>query len=301
MTTLPLDHVGIHGPDRPLLGINMYGAHLIHDRANPAAPHIQISGSTGGGKGGTLKPLLCHDLQVGNTVVILQPKPGEFGWTEGAATLVTGLEQYDRAMTWGVKQMESRQTAMANWHNHRTNTRGVAHFTHMGQDLPRIVFYIDEVASVIGTEAALDKDEKKIVERVAKNVAKIARLGRSAGVHLIIVTQRPTLDGTFAESGGVIQANLKGRIHFDRDAISLQHAFGNGSGITTSVLRQLEMGGPGRCIYSHLDPAQQGRPLAGQIWWLTDEQCRPFAERYDGPEPMNFDTDKATRTEVYAP
>ena len=303
MTTIPVTDTGRRGPDRILLGLNQHHHPILWHRNHPTSPHLQISGSTGGGKGGALKPILTHCFKVGDIVPIVSPKgTGEFGWTEGAAAaLVDTLEGSARVLAWARQQMERRQAIRRTTPNPRTGTTGVAHIDQTGQHHPAITVILDEFAAIGGEEAATEKDDKPVVDRILADTARIAKQGRSDKVHLVIVTQRPTIEGTFATGGGAIQANLKARLHFDRDADSLK-AFAKGTArIGPAALRDLNTAtGAGRCLYVHLNPADGGTVHAGQIWWLEDEQCRPFAERYTGPPPMTFDPEPVA-TERFTP
>ena len=124
------------------------------------------------------------------------------------------------------------------------------------------------------------------------DTALIAEQGRSAGVHLVILTQNPLADNYgYGATGGTLRRNLKARVHFDRDADALTMVFkGAANRIPDSALTYAGAGIPGRAIYVYLDPADGGRPTAGQMWFLQPEQALKIARLYRGPTPRTFYT-----------
>jgi hypothetical protein len=291
---IPLTLIGSYGPDRVLIG-GRHGGHLIYDRGNPATPHLRISGSSGGGKGGAARVFLCHEMIHRNRVIIINPS-GEFGWCQDAVSYARTPEEILAALTWGVNEMESRLDDCINAPHPTLGTRGVDTAAELPNPPERVTFLIDELPAVTGDEAPLVYHAGKAADlaRLATPlVAALAKRGRKTLMNLVTLNQRPTLEGTFKANmgGGAIVVNFKAVIHFDRDAMSLQHAYQGTAKIPQSVLDEATANVPGRGIYAYLDPADGGRPGACQILWVTQEQARPFAERYvtlEGPEPISF-------------
>jgi len=309
VTALPLTLVGHYGPDKILFGVNHRSAHLIYDRGNPVTPHLRISGSSGGGKGGAVRVFLCHELAVRNRVIIINPS-GEFGWCDGAVSTARTPEEILGALIWANQQMEQRWDEMLDAPHPTLGTKGVDTFLDLPEPPERISILIDEMPAVTGDEAdtvIVNGEEVDLARLATPLVAALAKRGRKTGINMVTVTQRPTIEGTFKQGkgGGAIVANFKAVLHFDRDSQSLSAAFGGSNRIPDQVLHMATANVPGRGIYAYLDPADGGRPGACQIWWITQEQARPFAERFvaqEGPEPISFAPAHAGRNrEVITP
>jgi len=301
-----LARVGEYGPDRIMVGYDHTGQEIIIDRT--WRPNQKVSGEPGSGKGGLVRVELNHDVTVGNQIVVIQPKPGEFGWLEGAATLVSTSAGASRALSWGVKQMNDRQATLEATPNPSTGTVGIDKFDDLPEPWHRIVFYIDEAPAVLGEEAMLGliedlerdgcpeeqipKRAQQALQRRRTTVAAIVKRGRSVGVNLVLMTQYPTVGGTFGGNstigGGIFRA-LTQCCHFDRDTESLKAAFTHAGKGTPKVLRKIEDNRPGRMAYCYAQEQDGGSVRAGQVIWLTQEQARQSALAYEGPEPMEFD------------
>ena len=284
-----LSQVGSQGNDRVILGVNLEGRPLVIDRT--WRPMALVSGEPGSGKGGAVRVMQHHDFTVGNQVIILQPKPGEYGWTAGAASLVSTGQGFTRALRWIAKEMDRRQQVLATTPNPSTGTLGVDKFDDLPNPWPRIVAYMDEFPAIAGTEALVEVEREEVLQR-SSYIAAIVKRGRSAGVNAIIITQRPTIAGTFGfngEIGGGIFASTTQRLHFDREGESLKAAFNHCGPGSPAVLRAITENLPGRVAYAYAEQADGGKVMAGQVMWLTQQQARAAAENYSGPEPMEFD------------
>jgi S-DNA-T family DNA segregation ATPase FtsK/SpoIIIE len=160
------------------------------------APHILVAGMTGGGKSVFVHKLITQVL-FNNTpnevrLLLIDPKRIEFGRYKGVPHLVADpayeAQRIENLLVWAVTEMQMRFDFM--------EQSGMTDITSQGR-WPRLLIFIDELANlIIGNK----KMEKPIVE--------IASMGRAAGVHLILATQRPSADVIT----GLIRANVPTRV-----------------------------------------------------------------------------------------
>ncbi len=174
-------------------------------------PHLLVAGSTGSGKSVCLNSMLlsmCYkagpqDLRL----ILIDPKMVEFSTYNGLPHLlipevITNKEMTINALDWAIKEMERRYALFAK--NHVVN---INEFNKSEQvrskkvdKLPFIVIVVDELADLM-LEA-----KREIEDRIAKLAAK----ARAAGIHLVLATQRPSVDVIT----GTVKANLPSRIAF---------------------------------------------------------------------------------------
>jgi len=218
-----------------ILGKNIAGDPVIADLA--PMPHLLVAGTTGSGKSVGLNCMilsLLYRLSPDECrMIMIDPKHLELSMYEGIPHLlspvVTDPQKAVRALKWAVEQMEERYRMMAS-----VGVRGLAGFNEkvraarvkgqkLGrkvqtgydaesgqpiyeeelldyQPLPQIVVIVDELADLMITAG---KEVEFLIQRLAQKA-------RAAGIHLIMATQRPSVDVIT----GVIKANLPTRISF---------------------------------------------------------------------------------------
>ncbi|WP_066798202.1 FtsK/SpoIIIE family DNA translocase [Sphingomonas soli] len=224
------------GANLPLvLGKNIAGDPVIADLA--PMPHLLVAGTTGSGKSVGLNcmilSLLYRMTPEQCRMIMIDPKMLELSMYKGIphllADVVTEPQKAVRALKWAVEQMEDRYRMMAS-----ANVRSLASFNDkvrqarakgqkLGrkvqtgwdadtgkpiyeeetldlQPLPQIVVIVDELADLMMTAG---KEVEFLIQRLAQKA-------RAAGIHLIMATQRPSVDVIT----GVIKANLPTRISF---------------------------------------------------------------------------------------
>ncbi len=174
-------------------------------------PHMLVAGSTGSGKSVCLNTMLlsmCYksgpqDLRL----ILVDPKMVEFSTYNGLPHLlipevITGKDMTINALDWTVKEMERRYALFAK--NHVVNINEFNKLEAVKnkamEKLPFIVVVVDELADLM-LEA-----KREIEDRIAKLAAK----ARAAGIHLVLATQRPSVDVIT----GTVKANLPSRIAF---------------------------------------------------------------------------------------
>ncbi|HYI42614.1 MAG TPA: DNA translocase FtsK, partial [Sphingomicrobium sp.] len=218
-----------------ILGKNIAGDPVIADLA--PMPHLLVAGTTGSGKSVGLNCMILSLLYRLNPeqcrMIMIDPKMLELSIYEGIphllAPVVTEPGKAIRALKWTVEQMEERYRMMAN-----LGVRSLASFNTKVRDakakgaqlgrqvqtgynadtgqpiyeneqleydvLPQIVVVVDELADLMMTAG---KEVEFLIQRLAQKA-------RAAGIHLIMATQRPSVDVIT----GVIKANLPTRISF---------------------------------------------------------------------------------------
>lgn len=172
-------------------------------------PHGLVAGATGAGKSVCLNALLCSILFKYSPeevrMILVDPKKVEFNMYKNIPHLLipnilTEERQVISALKWVVKQMEERYELLMV--NSVTNTKQYNEKVGAkGEKLPMILVVVDEVGDII--QSSIGKEFEGLVKRLAAK-------SRAAGIHLILATQRPTVDVIT----GTIKANFPTRIAF---------------------------------------------------------------------------------------
>jgi len=214
-----------HSPLTVALGKDIAGKPVVADLAK--MPHLLVAGTTGSGKSvginATILSLLYkadpHDVRM----ILIDPKMLEMSVYEGIphllAPVVTDMRQAGHALNWAVNEMERRYKLMS-----KLGVRNLAGYNAKIADaekreekipnpfsitpdapeplekLPTIVIIIDELADLMMV----------VGKKVEELIARIAQKARAAGLHLILATQRPSVDVIT----GLIKANIPTRIAF---------------------------------------------------------------------------------------
>jgi len=189
------------------LGKDISGTAILTDIAK--MPHGLIAGSTGSGKSVCINSIIISLLYKATPddvkLLMIDPKVVELGVYNGIPHLlvpvVTDPRKAAGALGWAVQEMEKRYRLFAEC-NVR-NLEGYNHLAEMSDDLPKmphIVIIIDELADLMATSS------KEVEDYIARITAK----ARAAGMHLIVATQRPSVDVVT----GVIKNNIPTRIAF---------------------------------------------------------------------------------------
>lgn len=198
-----------------VVGTNISGAPYVTDITK--MPHVLIAGQTGSGKSVCINSLICSLLMTKTPeelrLIMIDPKKVELAFYEQIPHLmspvVTESKEAVKALQWGVVEMERRYRMLA-----KVGARNIESFNSRletgklngilspadNKPLPFIVIIVDELADLMMTAS---KDVEGLIQR-------IAQLARAVGIHLIVATQRPSVDIIT----GPIKANLTSRIGF---------------------------------------------------------------------------------------
>ncbi len=203
------------------LGKTIHGEPFLSDLA--MMPHLLIAGSTGTGKSVSVNAMLTSILFRATPedvrFIMIDPKRLELGMYEDIPHLLTPVvvdpKLAANAMRWAVREMEDRYKTLAavgvrNIDQYNRNIRamqaekkGAPLIDDNGNEvktLPQIVVLIDELADLMMVAG----------NEVEESIARLAQMARAVGIHLILATQRPSVDVIT----GLIKANLPARISF---------------------------------------------------------------------------------------
>ncbi len=171
-------------------------------------PHVLIAGSTGSGKSVCINTIIVSLLYRAKPdevkLIMIDPKVVELSVYNGIPHLlipvVTDPKRAAGALNWAVGEMMRRYSLFA-----QTATRNLEGYNALmqktgGEKIPQIVIIIDELADLMMVAA----------KEVEEYICRLAQLARAAGIHLIIATQRPSVDVIT----GLIKANVPSRIAF---------------------------------------------------------------------------------------
>jgi len=198
------------------LGKTIHGEPYVTDLAT--MPHLLIAGSTGTGKSVGLNAMLTSLLYRATPdevrFIMIDPKRLELGMYEEIPHLLSPVvvdpKKAANALRWAVREMEERYKTLAaegvrNIEQYNRNARNViAERGTADEDTPKplpfIVVVIDELADLMMVAS----------NEVEESIARLAQMARAVGIHLILATQRPSVDVIT----GLIKANLPSRISF---------------------------------------------------------------------------------------
>jgi len=199
------------------LGKTIHGDPFLGDLAS--MPHLLIAGATGTGKSVALNAMLTSILFRATPeevrLIMIDPKRLELGMYEEIPHLLTPVvvdaKQAANALAWAVREMEERYKTLAaegvrNIEQYNRNVKQAAMEKRATADeqppkpLPYIVVVIDELADLMMVAS----------NEVEESIARLAQMARAIGIHLLLATQRPSVDVIT----GLIKANLPARISF---------------------------------------------------------------------------------------
>lgn len=168
-----------------LIGISQFGKESIDINLTP---HILSGGGSGSGKSNFLKLLLVQCIKKNAIVKICDFKGGvDYPdiWHE-KCTIITTPESMNEQLTDILTVLEERrQLLIESKHPNIYEYNKVS-----SKKINRIIIACDEVAEVLD-KTGLDKEQKALINQIESKIAKIARLGRAFGIHLMFATQRP--------------------------------------------------------------------------------------------------------------
>ncbi|HEY3103679.1 MAG TPA: DNA translocase FtsK, partial [Pyrinomonadaceae bacterium] len=199
------------------LGKTIDGLNYVTDLTR--MPHLLIAGTTGSGKSVGVNALLVSILYRARPdevkVILIDPKRLELGLYEDiphlATPIITDPKPAARALRWAVAEMERRYKQLAGWgvrnidgFNAEIARRNAAKdFDENGEPwkpLPYIVIIIDELADLMMASG----------HEVEDSITRLAQMARAIGIHLVLATQRPSVDVIT----GLIKANFPSRIAY---------------------------------------------------------------------------------------
>jgi S-DNA-T family DNA segregation ATPase FtsK/SpoIIIE len=187
------------------LGKDITGNPVVADLAS--MPHLLIAGATGSGKSVCMNTLICSILYKAKPsevkFLMIDPKMVELANYNGlphlVSPVVTDPKKAAGALKWIVNEMENRYNIFAS-----TGVKDLYRFNELkqntGEELPQMVVLIDELSDLMMVAP----------NDVEDSICRLAQMARAAGIHLVVATQRPSVDVIT----GLIKANIPSRIAF---------------------------------------------------------------------------------------
>ncbi len=244
------------------LGRDIPGRPIYCDLAK--MPHLMIAGSTGSGKSVCINSILCSILVHASPndvrMILVDPKVVELSIYNGIPHLIspviTDCKKAAGALNWAVAEMQRRYKLFEH-----AQVRDIKSFNKKCEEagepsnkIPLILIVIDELAELMMVAS----------KEVEAYISRLAALARAAGIHLLIATQRPSVDVIT----GVIKANIASRI-----------AFAVSTGIDSrTILDQNcaeELLGKGDMFYK---PMTAPQPIRGQGAFLADAEVESIVD-----------------------
>lgn len=220
-------------------------------------PHMLIAGTTGSGKSVCMNSLILSLLYKATPdevrLIMIDPKMVELGIYNGVPHLyipvVTDPKKAAGALQWAVVEMLKRYRLFS-----EAQVRDLKTYNDLqkadpeGETLPQVVIVIDELADLMLCAA----------KEVEESICRVAQMGRAAGMHLIIATQRPSADVIT----GLMKANIPSRIAFAVSSSLESRIILDNSGAEKLI-------GMGDMLYA---PIGCGKPLRVQGSFVSDEE-----------------------------
>lgn len=184
------------------LGKDIAGKPVVADLAE--MPHLLIAGATGSGKSVCINTIITSILYKASPnevkLLLIDPKVVELTTYNGIphliAPVVTDAKKAASALNWMVSEMERRYKLFA-----KEGVREINRFNEVSQEkLPKVLVIIDELADLMMVSP----------REVEESICRLAQMARAAGIHLVVATQRPSVDVIT----GLIKANIPSRISF---------------------------------------------------------------------------------------
>ena len=256
------------------VGKDITGRNIVFDIGK--MPHVLIAGATGSGKSVCINTLITSLIYKADPnevkLLMVDPKVVELGIYNGIPHLlipvVTDPRRASGALYWAVQEMVRRYSLFA-----ENSVRDIKGYNNMILDsgkentMPHIVIIIDELADLMMVAP----------NEVEDSICRLAQMARAAGMHLVIATQRPSVDVIT----GIIKANIPSRIAF---AVSSQ--------VDSRTI--LDSGGAEKLLGRGdmlFNPVGASKPTRLQGCFISDKEVERVVEFVKGQADVKYDED----------
>ncbi len=239
-------------------------------------PHLLVAGATGSGKSVCLNSIIMSLLYSNGPddlkIILVDPKRVEFPIYNGIPHLITPvITEVDKtvnSLKWAVREMNRRFDLLS-----KMQARDIASYNERCQEkLPYIVMIVDELADLM-------VNAKQDVE---SQIVRLAQMSRAVGIHLILATQRPSVDVIT----GLIKANIPARIAFSVASLMDSRTILDSAGAEKLI-------GRGDMLYS---TAELSSPRRLQGVYLADDEINRVVEYLKSKyEPADYDPEVVER------
>lgn len=249
------------------LGIDVAGKPVTMDIAK--MPHLLIAGATGSGKSVAINTFLCSMLFRSSPaevkLILVDPKRVELtGYNDIPHLLVPVIVEPKKvvaALKWATHEMDRRYKQLA-----EVGVRNIEAFNELSgyAAMPNIVIIIDELADIMLFAPS----------EVEESVTRIAQMARAVGIHLVLATQRPSVDVIT----GLIKANIPGRIAFNVSSMTDSRVILDAPGAEKLL-------GKGDMLFL---PPDKSKPMRVQGTYVSDQEIKNLVDfiKSQGQEPQ---------------
>ncbi len=235
------------------LGIGVSGEHVMADIAK--MPHLLIAGSTGSGKSVCVNAFLCSILFRASPdevkLILVDPKRVELtGYNDIPHLLTPVITEPGKvvsALKWAANLMDKRYKQLQ-----EVGVKNISDYNELAGlvAMPNIVIVIDELADIMLFAPS----------EVEENITRLAQMARAVGIHLVLATQRPSVDVIT----GLIKANIPTRIAFNVSSVTDSRVILDNPGAEKLL-------GRGDMLYL---PPDRAKPLRVQGTFVTDAEIK---------------------------